>query len=106
MIEYPFFDLEGLEDVSVLTTSDIPSQARACNFPTLHFLLPVVCQRLTGRHLPRELVDLILASGNFGITREEAEGRRRGVMEERGLGAESVSAVSDEDPSPGSFVLF
>jgi hypothetical protein len=89
----------GLADIHVLSSVDVPSQARACNLPTLRFLLPVACrQRTHGRRtLPPELVEFImaaaLADSGLGITREEAEIRRRELMADRKVGSVGVSEV-------------
>jgi hypothetical protein len=89
----------GLADMHVLSSVDVPSQARACNLPTLRFLLPVACRQQTHgrRTLPPELVESIvaaaLADGGLGITREEAEIRRRELMADRKVGSVGVSEV-------------
>ena len=72
----------GLRDLPVLTTSDVPFQEQASNIPTLHFLLPIVCQRLIGKHLPPELVTHILDT-ELGMTRETVEQHRRALMADR-----------------------
>jgi hypothetical protein len=98
-IAYHGFSYTGLADMHVLSSVDVPSQARACNLPTLRFLLPVACrQRAHGRRtLPPELVESIvaaaLADGGLGITREEAEIRRRELMADRKVGSVGVSEV-------------
>ncbi|KAL0961447.1 hypothetical protein HGRIS_006392 [Hohenbuehelia grisea] len=90
-IEYPGMAYTGLQDQVVLTTSDIPPQQRATNLPTLHVLLPWVCQQITGKRLPPNLVDLISSSGALGLTREMAEYHRHAFMEDRKI------KVSDEN---------
>lgn len=82
-INYPGFSYLGLADVSVLTSKDVPSQARACNFPTLRWLLPNICRQLTDQNLPADLTAQILQSADFGINREMAEIHRRELMKER-----------------------
>ncbi|KAJ7577465.1 hypothetical protein C8J56DRAFT_970875, partial [Mycena floridula] len=79
---FPTFTVEGAED-EVFTTSEIASQKRATNVPTLHFLLSIVCQRLTGKNLPRELAEIIVGFGDLGFSRAEAEQYRREVMADR-----------------------
>jgi hypothetical protein len=84
----------------VLTTSDIPAQDGACNIPTLDLLLRVACrQRTAGRlALPPEIVEYILRLGRqsdgWGMTREEAEIRRRQLMADRKVQAREVNGVS------------
>lgn len=56
---------------------------RACNFPTLRWILPLICFRITGKSLPHMLTERVLQSAHFGISREMAEQRRRAFMEER-----------------------
>jgi hypothetical protein len=75
--------LSGLRGLSVLTTADVPFQQRACNIPTLYFLLPIACQRLIGRNLPPELVTLIIRFASLGMSREMAEQHRRSLMADR-----------------------
>jgi hypothetical protein len=90
--------------MQVLTSCDVPSQARPCNLPTLGFLLPIVCRQVTRgrRTLPPELVDIILAeiqdSLDFGMTREDAEVRRRELMADRKVQTKNVNGVSFPDP--------
>jgi hypothetical protein len=101
-IYFPGFIYQGLEDITVLTSSDVPSQARVCNVPTLAFLLSAVCRRYTRdkRALPSELVDIIishLAADSqvpLGISREDAEKRRRTLMEDRKVQTKNVNGVS------------
>jgi hypothetical protein len=87
-IEYHGFTFYGLTN-QVLTSSDVPSQARMSNFRTLRFLLPFICRRLTGQNLPQELVDNILRSTHWGFSREEAEHHRRSLMKDRVIATEA-----------------
>ncbi|KAL0961441.1 hypothetical protein HGRIS_006386 [Hohenbuehelia grisea] len=82
-IDYPGMTYTGLKDQVVLTTSDIPPQYCGTNVPTLHAILPRICQQITGKVLPPELVDLIINSRDLGLTREMAERHRRAFMEDR-----------------------
>lgn len=82
-MEFVGFSYKGLEGVVVPTTADIPSQERLTNTPTLHFLLPIICQRLTGHNLPRELSEHIVHFLDLGMTREQAETHRRALMRDR-----------------------
>ncbi|KAF7357695.1 BZ3500-MvSof-1268-A1-R1-Chr11-1g03198 protein [Mycena venus] len=77
----------------VLTSSDLPSQQRMTNIRTLRFLLPFICQRVTGQNLPAELVQRILEFGYWGFTREDAERHRRSLMKDR---------VADVEETEGS----
>ncbi|KAJ6594273.1 hypothetical protein B0H19DRAFT_1246959 [Mycena capillaripes] len=74
----------------VLTTADVPSQVRMTNIRTLRFLLPFICQRITGKNLPAELVQLILDRENWGFSREEAERHRQSLMKDRVVDADAV----------------
>lgn len=67
----------------VLSTADVPDQRRRTNIPTLRVLLPIICERLTGKHLPPELVEYIVSADLGGITREMAEKHRLEFMEDR-----------------------
>ncbi|KAJ6560157.1 hypothetical protein B0H19DRAFT_109647 [Mycena capillaripes] len=67
----------------VLTTADVSLQMRGTNFRTLRVLLPFICEQLTGRRLPAELVQCVLDAGNWGFSREEAERHRRRLMKDR-----------------------
>ena len=77
----------------VLTTADVPYQARGCNFPTLHLVLPDVCERLIGKRLPAEIVDWIIDAdddgrfpergGSLGMSWKAAEETRRAAMSDR-----------------------
>ncbi|KAJ7841354.1 hypothetical protein B0H14DRAFT_1047587 [Mycena olivaceomarginata] len=75
----------------VLTTSDVPFQARMSTFRTLQFILPFICRRLTGQNLPPELVQHILQSAHWGFSREEAERHRRNLMKDRVIATEESS---------------
>ncbi|KAJ7835971.1 hypothetical protein B0H13DRAFT_2288278 [Mycena leptocephala] len=92
-IEYHGFTFYGLTN-QVLTSSDVPFQARMSNFRTLRFLLPFICRRLTGQNLPQELVDNILRSTHWGFSREEAERHRRSLMKDRVIATEAGSSGS------------
>jgi hypothetical protein len=88
-----------MKGMRVLTSSDVASQARPCNLPTLSILLAIACRQLTHgrRTLPPELLEIILnfAKGaEFGISREEAEKRRRALMEDRKVQTKDVNGVS------------
>ncbi|KAJ7680682.1 hypothetical protein DFH06DRAFT_1464841 [Mycena polygramma] len=67
----------------VLTTSDVPSQIRMTNIRTLRFLLGLICRRITGQILPAELVQRILDSEYWGMSREDAERHRQSLMKDR-----------------------
>ncbi|KAF7334430.1 Heat shock 70 kDa protein 12B [Mycena venus] len=67
----------------VVTAADVPLQIRGTNFRTLRVLLPFVCQQLTGKRLPPELVQYVLDVGYWGFSREEAERHRRLLMQDR-----------------------
>ncbi|KAJ6577438.1 hypothetical protein B0H19DRAFT_1119924 [Mycena capillaripes] len=75
----------------VLTSSDVPLQARMTNFRTLRFLLPLICLRLTGQNLPPELVQHIFQAASWGFSREEAERHRHNLMKDRVIGADATS---------------
>jgi hypothetical protein len=81
----------------VLTSSDVPSQARACNMPTMSLLLGAAFRKTVGRSLPLELAQLILGETDgieFGMSREEAERRRRALMADRKVQGGKVNDVS------------
>jgi hypothetical protein len=95
-VDYPGFTLSGLDGMHVLSSSDIPYQARGCNAPTLTFLLGVACRQKTRRELPPELNQMIVGYTNgieFGITWEQAEERRRALMQDRKVQSEDVNEV-------------
>ncbi|KAJ7680683.1 hypothetical protein DFH06DRAFT_1315428 [Mycena polygramma] len=73
----------------VLTTSDVPFQVRMTNIRTLRFLVAFICRHITGQILPAELVQLILDSEYWGISREDAERHRRSLMKDRVINAET-----------------
>ncbi|KAL4268889.1 DUF4246 domain-containing protein [Pleurotus pulmonarius] len=84
LVFYHGFVTGGLKDMNVLTSSDIPWQARDCNTRTLHSLLTLSFKRLIGKEIPAELRNYIVQMATEGtITREEAEKRRRELMEDR-----------------------
>ncbi|KAF7428753.1 hypothetical protein PC9H_007985 [Pleurotus ostreatus] len=83
-LEYRGYSTDGLEDMNVLSTSDVPWQARPCNIRTLHSLLLLSFKRSIGKEIPAELRNYIVGMATEGtITREEAEKRRRELMEDR-----------------------
>ncbi|KAF4563236.1 hypothetical protein EYR36_003675 [Pleurotus pulmonarius] len=83
-MEYRGYSTDGLEDMDVLTTSDVPWQARPCNIRTLHSILLLAFKRSIGKEIPAELRNYIVSMATEGtITREEAEKRRRELMEDR-----------------------
>ncbi|KAG9221185.1 hypothetical protein CCMSSC00406_0007359 [Pleurotus cornucopiae] len=83
-LEYRGYSTDGLEDMNVLSTSDVPWQARPCNIRTLHSLLLLSFKRSIGKEIPAELRNYIVSMATEGtITREEAEKRRRELMEDR-----------------------
>ncbi|KAJ6588743.1 hypothetical protein B0H19DRAFT_1057870 [Mycena capillaripes] len=86
--EYHGITFQALKN-QVLTSCDIPSQARMANFRTLRFVLPFICLRLTGKNLPPELVQHILQSTDWGFSREEAERHRRRLMKDRVVATEA-----------------
>jgi hypothetical protein len=98
-LSYHGFTYGCLEGVHVLSSVDVPSQMRACSVPALRFLLNVAFRQRTrgSRTLPPELIDIILAAarvdGGLGITREEAEIRRRALMADRRVGSVGVNEV-------------
>jgi hypothetical protein len=101
-LDFPGFTYTEMENMHVLTSVDVPSQARACNIPTLAFLLPFACRQLTRgrRTLPPELVEIIMthvrqnSRAEFGLSREEAEKRRRALMGDRKVQTQNVNGVS------------
>jgi hypothetical protein len=103
-LDFPGFKYVGLESNYVLTTSEVPSQERACNLPTLELLLPVAVRQLTHGHrnLPPEIVEVILAEAvkddGLGLSRAEAEKRRRELMKDRKVNAEEIDGVSSSKP--------
>jgi hypothetical protein len=100
--------------MTVLTTSNVPQQARACNLPTLAFLLPIACRRVTHgqRTLPPELVQVILshvrknANMEFGMSREDAERRRRELMSDRKVQTQDINGVSSANVVRSSALIW
>lgn len=94
---YPGFryDFGAVTNRPVATTLDVIPQARACNVPTLRFLLPIVCRKVTEKSFPPELVEIVILylinSEGGGWTREQAEEHRRRLMDNR-----KVVTASDE----------
>jgi hypothetical protein len=86
----------GIEEMNVLTSKDVPSQARACNLPTIAFLLRVAFRQRAGRFVPDELINLVL-EGLEGpgaqMTRQEAEERRRDLMDDRRVNVKGANGV-------------
>ncbi len=82
-LEYPGVSYSDLPNTPVLSTADVPWQARATNVPTLRILLPRVCKQVIGKTLPPELVELIVGEGVYGMSREQAEMHRRAFMDDR-----------------------
>ncbi|KAJ4468827.1 hypothetical protein J3R30DRAFT_3739498 [Lentinula aciculospora] len=83
-ITRPGFTVGGLEEMNVLTTSEVPMQTQKTNEPTMRALITMVSERLTGQILPPELVQIIceyVFEGTF--TREEAEKYRLKLMNDR-----------------------
>ncbi|KAE9395191.1 hypothetical protein BT96DRAFT_159582 [Gymnopus androsaceus JB14] len=75
--------------MNVLTTAQVPMQMRKCNQATLLKLLPWISAKITGgTPLPPELVTIIWEYASAGtMTREEAEGHRLRLMEDRKVGS-------------------
>jgi hypothetical protein len=96
-VDYPGFEYWAIKIMDVLTTSDVPSQARGCNTPTLTLLLDAAFRSVVGKNLPAELSQLILSEMNgveFGLSREKAEERRRAIMADRGVQIVGINEVS------------
>jgi hypothetical protein len=86
-----------MDSIHVLTASDVPPQARACNALTLALLLTAAFRKVVGKNLPGELAEFILAETNgidFGLSREQAEERRRALMADRRVQGVKVNDVS------------
>jgi hypothetical protein len=66
----------------VFTTSDVVYQACDCNRATLHVCLPDVTERLIGKRIPAEVVDMIF-DRMLGVSRKMAESLRRELMDDR-----------------------
>jgi hypothetical protein len=63
----------------------------------MSLLLGAAFRKVVGRNLPPELAQLILAETGgieFGMSREEAEGRRRALMADRKVQGGKVNDVS------------
>ncbi|KAF9064498.1 hypothetical protein BDP27DRAFT_1333464 [Rhodocollybia butyracea] len=72
-ISYPGFSIDGLQDINVLTTSEIPMQMRKCNEPTMRALISVI-----------SLIDIIWKYVSEGtLSREDAEMYRLTLMRDR-----------------------
>lgn len=70
--------------MNVLTTSEVVNQQNWCNEPTLQVILPNICEQITGKPLPAELVQIIWREIEEGrVTRKLAEEYRRRVMKDR-----------------------
>ncbi|KAF4566608.1 hypothetical protein EYR36_012039 [Pleurotus pulmonarius] len=81
---YHGYVTSGLAGMNVLSSLDVPWQARPCNIATLHLLLSIAWKRLVGKDIPAELRNYIIAAAIEGtITREEAEKWRRELMVDR-----------------------
>ncbi|KAL4258731.1 hypothetical protein AB1N83_009773 [Pleurotus pulmonarius] len=73
----------GVRGMRVLSTADVPDQRYRTNAATLRGLLPVICQRLIRKSLPRELAMLVVNSIDLGVSRERAERHRLEFMDDR-----------------------
>ncbi|KIK68298.1 hypothetical protein GYMLUDRAFT_35681 [Collybiopsis luxurians FD-317 M1] len=83
-VSHQGFSFKGLQNMNVLTTSQIPMQMRKINEPTLQALLPKISARLTGTALPPELIAIIWRYVSEGtLSREEAEKSRLALMNDR-----------------------
>ncbi|KAF4583610.1 hypothetical protein EYR38_002365 [Pleurotus pulmonarius] len=82
-LNYPGVSYINLPDAPVLSTAEVPWQARPTNAPTLRILLPMACKQVIGKTLPPELVELILREDVYGMSREQAEMHRRDFMADR-----------------------
>ncbi|KAF9060538.1 hypothetical protein BDP27DRAFT_1370453 [Rhodocollybia butyracea] len=81
---FPGIEVEGLENMNVLTTSEVPMQMRRCNEPTMFALISAISADLTGRALPPELLNIIWGYASEGtLSREEAEMHRLRLMKDR-----------------------
>ncbi|KAF7430750.1 hypothetical protein PC9H_006461 [Pleurotus ostreatus] len=84
LVFYHGYVTRGLKDMNVLTSADVPWQARDCNIKTLHSLLTLSFKHRIGKEIPGELRNYIVQMATEGtISREEAEKRRRDLMEDR-----------------------
>lgn len=93
----PGLTCTGLKGMHVLSTADVPDQRRRTNIPTLRVLLPIICERLTGKHLPPELVEFIVSADLGGITREMAEKHRLEFMEDRRVKVTKEDEIFEAD---------
>ncbi|KAF9496465.1 hypothetical protein BDN71DRAFT_1505766 [Pleurotus eryngii] len=82
-MDFPGVSYLNLPDAPVLSTADVPWQARPTNMPTLRVLLPKACKQVIGKTLPPELVELIVGEDVYGMSREQAEMHRRDFMADR-----------------------
>ncbi|KAJ3969664.1 hypothetical protein EV361DRAFT_963930 [Lentinula raphanica] len=83
-VSRPGFAISGLEDMNVLTTSEVPNQMRKANEPTIRALLRTISTKLTGKELPPELVAIMWKYAFSGtISRGEAEEYRLELMSDR-----------------------
>lgn len=90
LVFYHGYVTRGLKDMNVLTSADVLWQARDCNIKTLHSLLTLTFKRRIGKEIPAELRNYIVQMATEGtITREEAEKRRRELMEDRKIKPQS-----------------
>ncbi len=79
----PGLTYTGVRGMRVLSTADVPDQRCRTNAATLRSLLPVICQRLIRKSLPRELAMLVVNSIDLGVSRERAERHRLEFMDDR-----------------------
>ncbi|KAJ8703403.1 hypothetical protein PTI98_002027 [Pleurotus ostreatus] len=85
---YHSYTTSGLAEMNVLSSLDVPWQARPCNIATLHLLLSGAWKCLVGKEIPAELRSYIVTAAIEGtITREEAERWRRELMIDRKIKA-------------------
>ncbi|KAF4564880.1 hypothetical protein EYR36_002823 [Pleurotus pulmonarius] len=63
----PGLTYTGVKGMRVLSTADVPDQRCRTNAATLRSLLPVICQRLIRKSLPRELAMLVVNSIDLGV---------------------------------------
>lgn len=85
---YHSYTTSGLAGMNVLSSSDVPWQARPCNIATLHLLLSIAWKRRVGKDIPAELRSYIITAAIEGtVTREEAEKWRRELMVDRKIKA-------------------
>ncbi|KAF9066715.1 hypothetical protein BDP27DRAFT_1423619 [Rhodocollybia butyracea] len=83
-IHFPGIEVEGLENMNVLTTSKVPMQMRKCNEPTMFAPISAISADLTGRALPPEMFSIIWGYASEGtLSRGEAEVHRMRLMNDR-----------------------